>query len=1052
MEREVKLYLAQKEVEFSSIPDILYNFKADDITSPAAVKNSYSKTINIPATPNNNKIFGSFYKNDFEGAEGGDLSGVYFDPRKRMPFTITINGALYETGYARLTKITQNKSDYEYQVSLFGGLGDFFYELEYGSDAGKRKLSSLVYDVDDLSFTINADTLYSAWSELKTGESGRRSTSGSRRTAYTENEKFDVINFAPCYDGIPSDFSADKVLVNYSGITADVPKLGYSSVTEDDVTYTTYHNYYLAELPKEYTQAEMREYRSWMQRPVLSVRKTIEAICMPENNGGYTVVLDQDFFNSGNTYYNDAFVTLPLLSEINKSDFSTFDDYTTHTFVRKATLNINGQVYTAQLVFSPAFAANAGKIQMNLELLLQRSTGVNASTLVTSAMIDNPPGSDPSNRNFSGFIVQLRAFGGDSLTSSIIGTSEAVLCTSVIGNGDFLKMEETNATQFLYDASVRYCFGQYDRVSGSVYKWSTPFTLTMDIPSGAKCFGLSFIPVANITTGTSYNGSEYVTYGSRKYKCYTASALTSSTSANTASLNVYYDNNSGASVNGNAYVYTGEGDTMGYTGAFITKNMLLDTDYSPCDFLLSYAKLFGLYFVKDPVEKIIHILTRANFFNRNSITDITDYIDRTSVEITPLSFDHKWYNWGLTAVDSEYENLYNSAYGKKYGDMDVDTGFEFNTEEKKVLNGNIFRSCVEALERSNQFYTVGDDDRSRPWMHNSYTYTLFNSSDMEQTKEISIPKSTTINRANLQEGYNFYDIFSKPVFHKDNNDPVDGKNVLLLYNGKVKVGVMDNYGLKCYITDDVPEMGVLNSNEACWLYTLGGSSRGINVYGYDGGVIAKRITDAPHFSRFTVYSGSSYIARSLDFGVPQTTYTPGIGYTSAATMYSFFWKDYMDEIFSKNSRIMKCKMQITEPPTIDWLRRFYYFDNTLWRMTMIKDWNVTSDKLTDVEFVRVRNITRYTSENPTGYKDIFLSIDNNSIGLGGGTINFHIRTLTPETEWTLSTSSGMTASSTSGTGDYNGTFTISSSASSRTLTATAYSLVYNDIETIIQVN
>ena len=1037
MEREVKLYLAEKEVEFNSVPDILYNFKSDDITSPSAVKNTYSKSISIPATPNNNKIFGSFYKNDFEGYEGGNLSGVHFDPRKRMPFVITVNGATFETGYSRLEKITQNKSEYNYQISLYGGLGDFFYELEYGEDAGKRKMSSLIYTKSgsteeiDIDFTVNSTMLYAAW---------------NARSMRDENSKYSVINFAPCYDGLPSNFSADKVLVNYSGITQDVAKLGYSSVTEDGRTYITFNNYYIAELPKEYTQAEMREYRSWMQRPVLGVKKTIEAICNPINNGGYEVVLDPEFFNNGNSYYRNAWITLPLISELKSVDYSTFDSYTTHSFTRVDTFRYPNPLYVMQLSFNPALEVNASKVQMNIELLTRSETLTNG-VLYSSANVQNPLGTHSTNRCFSGYILQLCAYAGDNIYTSKIGASEAVMCTSPVGN-DYLKIDETGAQASVGD-SVRYCLGRYEKYSGNVYKWSTPLTLTMDIPAGTRCLGLSIYPVANLTSYTSWGNVVYE-YGDRLYGAYTSTAITTTTSSNSGYMYAITGDTT-ASVLGNVFAYIGEGDTIGYTGAHLTKNTLLDTDYSPCDFLLSYAKLFGLYFVKDPVDKKISILTRENFFNRESITDITDYIDRSSVEITPLSFETKWYNWGLESVDSEYESLYESGYGKKYGDMDVDTNYEFNSDEKTVLEGNIFKSAIQALERSNMFYTVGDDDWSRPWMHNSYKYTLYDSNNMENTKEISIPRSTVINRANLQEGYSFYDLFSKPVFHSEENKATDGKNVLLLMDEFVNVGSYDYGGLKTYITDDVPEMGRLNSNEACWLYTQGGNSRNPRVYGSDGNVIAYRILAVPHFTRFLISSGSTYISNSLDFGVPETLYVPGITYGPVATMYNFFWNDYMEEIFSKNSRIMKCKMLIKEIPSVEWLRRFYYFDNTIWRMITIKDWNVTSDKLTDVEFVRVKNITKYTSENPSDFKDIYLSIDDNRVALEGGTIAFHIKTLTPSTLWSFDTVSGVTPSQSSGSGDYDGTFTIGASETDRLLTVTVRSQVFNDSERIVQV-
>ena len=57
MKRSVHLFIGGMEVEFKTTPDILYNFKVDDLLSPAAVKNSYSKTVTIPGTNANNRIF-----------------------------------------------------------------------------------------------------------------------------------------------------------------------------------------------------------------------------------------------------------------------------------------------------------------------------------------------------------------------------------------------------------------------------------------------------------------------------------------------------------------------------------------------------------------------------------------------------------------------------------------------------------------------------------------------------------------------------------------------------------------------------------------------------------------------------------------------------------------------------------------------------------------------------------------------------------------------------------------------------------------------------------
>lgn len=73
----------------------------------------------------------------------------------------------------------------------------------------------------------------------------------------------------------------------------------------------------------------------------------------------------------------------------------------------------------------------------------------------------------------------------------------------------------------------------------------------------------------------------------------------------------------------------------------ITKEMLLKTEASPADYLLSYAKMFGLYFVKDLDSKTITIYNRNSFF-KNEVEDWTDKIDYSKdMTITPLLFDKK---------------------------------------------------------------------------------------------------------------------------------------------------------------------------------------------------------------------------------------------------------------------------------------------------------------------------------------------------------------------------------------------------------------------------
>lgn len=83
MKQNLHLYIGTQEVDFPSPPDILYTYQTDDLNNPTVVKNSFTKTINIEGTPNNNKIFGHFWNVERTQGDGGD--GITFNASKKAP-------------------------------------------------------------------------------------------------------------------------------------------------------------------------------------------------------------------------------------------------------------------------------------------------------------------------------------------------------------------------------------------------------------------------------------------------------------------------------------------------------------------------------------------------------------------------------------------------------------------------------------------------------------------------------------------------------------------------------------------------------------------------------------------------------------------------------------------------------------------------------------------------------------------------------------------------------------------------------------------------------
>ena len=265
MKQYIKLYIDDKLVDFSSEVAIPFVYQLEDVNNPTVVKNFFTKTITIVGTKQNNKIFGDIY--NFDRTQLYDetyLTGVYFNPSYRTPFQLFRNGELLESGYMQLNSIALKNKVINYEITLYGGLGDFFYNIMYNDNNEKLKLSDLVYGVQDengnpidpekeMDFNINAHFVKECWDAIND----------------EDKQLHSYISFAPAYNGIYDNFDNNKVLIN----THNCQAFTTTSKTVSNVKYETYNGYALGELKTDMTEWEIRDLRSYMQRPALRLKK-----------------------------------------------------------------------------------------------------------------------------------------------------------------------------------------------------------------------------------------------------------------------------------------------------------------------------------------------------------------------------------------------------------------------------------------------------------------------------------------------------------------------------------------------------------------------------------------------------------------------------------------------------------------------------------------------------------------------------------------------------------------------------------------------------------
>lgn len=144
-----------------------FTYTIDDIQDFGNKNTSYSKTINLTGTANNNQIFGFVFNlssnNITDNSQPNVLSN--FNAAKAAQCRIFIDRIQIFKGVLRLMEIVHNGDDIQYQCSVFGDLGGFMSEL------GNKRLAGNDNAIDDLDFSAydrvwNYTNIQNSWNTI----------------------------------------------------------------------------------------------------------------------------------------------------------------------------------------------------------------------------------------------------------------------------------------------------------------------------------------------------------------------------------------------------------------------------------------------------------------------------------------------------------------------------------------------------------------------------------------------------------------------------------------------------------------------------------------------------------------------------------------------------------------------------------------------------------------------------------------------------------------------------------------------------------------------
>jgi hypothetical protein len=162
-----RLFIENNELDIQQDFSQQITFAVDDLNNLDSKSTSFSKTIILPATANNNRLLGNIFEFSNSNFTDDTQSNVLynFNASKSAKARIEINGMQVMKGVLRLLEIVIDGDNIDYEVALFGELGGFV------SKVGAKKLTDNDNGVDDLDFsnydhTYNITNILSTWDDV----------------------------------------------------------------------------------------------------------------------------------------------------------------------------------------------------------------------------------------------------------------------------------------------------------------------------------------------------------------------------------------------------------------------------------------------------------------------------------------------------------------------------------------------------------------------------------------------------------------------------------------------------------------------------------------------------------------------------------------------------------------------------------------------------------------------------------------------------------------------------------------------------------------------
>jgi hypothetical protein len=339
--------------------------------------------------------------------------------------------------------------------------------------------------------------------------------------------------------------------------------------------------------------------------------------------------------------------------------------------------------------------------------------------------------------------------------------------------------------------------------------------------------------------------------------------------------------------------------------------------------------MFRILVTVDEIKKVISFTPSTEYFSNYTISDWSDKLDMTKdFTITPLTFDNKYILFNYEDSETKLGEDYREKYGFDYGEKNIVTSYNFNTETKELFKGitpsmintdnvlswNNLTSHIISYCMPNEAFVYSKDEDGKCvenfgafYFHNG-CYT-FDRNDRLNLRSVSISDDSTFQ--NFTNSY-FYEQHYKclQVTTYPHLDLVDGYYMCTFGIPKAYYTNYDSYsGKKCiydgwsnYLNE---RYSIYNKKVTCYLYLtpadfiyfdfnhfvkIGHQLYAINkIYDYDVTSLASTKVDLISIQNIQGYTTDNWGFETLDVSTNQIT-IPYDHYKKISVTSSAHWE------------------------------------------------------------------------------------------------------------------------------------------------------------------